>query len=143
MTKALWFDMDGTIADLYGVENWLPKLINSDPSPYADARPLVNMSRLAKNLRKAKSLGYTLNIVSWTSKNGTTTYNAEVAKTKRAWLKRHLPSISWDIIAIVEYGTPKSTCGSGILFDDEQPNRKEWGDNAYAPTEIFDVLKAL
>ena len=23
MMKAIYFDMDGTIADLYGVENWL------------------------------------------------------------------------------------------------------------------------
>ena len=23
----IWFDMDGTIADLYGVENWLEMLI--------------------------------------------------------------------------------------------------------------------
>ena len=35
--KQIWFDMDGTLADLYGVENWLEKLRASDPSPYAEA----------------------------------------------------------------------------------------------------------
>ena len=35
--RTIWFDMDGTIANLYGVENWLPKLRAHDASPYADA----------------------------------------------------------------------------------------------------------
>lgn len=27
----IWFDMDGTIADFYGVENWLDYLLDEDP----------------------------------------------------------------------------------------------------------------
>ena len=34
------FDMDGTIADLYGEENWLDDLINERTTPYANAKPL-------------------------------------------------------------------------------------------------------
>ena len=34
----IYFDMDGTIANLYAVENWLPKLRNKDESPYAEAK---------------------------------------------------------------------------------------------------------
>ena len=40
----IWFDMDGTIADLYGVENWLEMLIVHDETPYAIAKPIVNLS---------------------------------------------------------------------------------------------------
>ena len=29
-----YVDMDGTIANLYGVENWLEYLINEDAFPY-------------------------------------------------------------------------------------------------------------
>ena len=32
--KMICFDMDGTIADLYAVENWLPMLRAFDPTPY-------------------------------------------------------------------------------------------------------------
>ena len=39
--KKIWFDMDGTIADLYGVENWLDYLLNGDAFPYKAAAPLV------------------------------------------------------------------------------------------------------
>ena len=40
------FDMDGTIANLYGVENWLEMLMAEDETPYAIAKPLVNLSLL-------------------------------------------------------------------------------------------------
>ena len=29
----IWFDMDGTISDLYAVENWLPMLRAENPKP--------------------------------------------------------------------------------------------------------------
>ena len=31
--KAIWFDMDGTIADLYGDPDWLAKLRAYNPAP--------------------------------------------------------------------------------------------------------------
>ena len=141
--KQFFFDMDGTIADLYGVADWLPKLIAEDPTPYAEARPLVNMSRLAKALRKAQRAGAKVGVISWLSKSGSAEYGAKVAEVKRAWLAKHLPSVCWDEIKIVDYGTPKSTCGQGVLFDDEERNRNEWGEGAYTPDKIFEVLAAV
>ena len=35
MVKAINFDMDGTLADFYGVDNWLEYLVNKDAYPYA------------------------------------------------------------------------------------------------------------
>ena len=69
--KIINFDMDGTIADLYGVDGWLNDLINLNVRPYAIAKPLVNMSALARALNKLQRLGYKINIISWTSKSGT------------------------------------------------------------------------
>ena len=43
-TKAIYFDMDGTIADLYSVEGWLPMLRAHNATPYTQAKTLVNMS---------------------------------------------------------------------------------------------------
>lgn len=137
------FDMDGTIADLYGVEDWLPKLRASDPSPYADARPLVNLSYLARLLNRLLRSGCEINIISWLSKSGTPEYNEAVTQAKLAWLSQHLPSVHFTKIIIVPYGTPKQTLGSGILFDDEAKNRDAWGDGAHDETEIFKILKSL
>ena len=50
----IWFDMDGTIADLYGVENWLEMLIAHDETPYAIAKPIVNLSVLARLMNKVQ-----------------------------------------------------------------------------------------
>ena len=41
MEKAIYFDMDGTIADLYGVDGWLDDLMNESTRPYAAAAPLL------------------------------------------------------------------------------------------------------
>lgn len=134
------FDMDGTIANLYGVENWLPKLIAHDCAPYVEARPLVNMARLAKALHKVQRKGHKIAVISWLSKDGDAAYGEAVAQTKRDWLARHLPSVKWDKIEIVAYGTPKRSLNDGILFDDEEPNRQAWGAGAYEPQDIFEVL---
>lgn len=146
MTKTIYFDMDGTIANLYAVENWLPKLRAEDATPYLDAKPMINFSSLARLLRGLQHKGYKIGIISWTSKGGTKKYNEEVKKAKILWLKKHLKSIIFDEINIVDYGTPKSsvvTDKNGILFDDEEQNRIEWQGIAYNVDNILNVLKEL
>lgn len=145
MIKAIYFDMDGTIADLYGVEGWLDDLIAENTRPYAEAKPLLNLSLLARYIHKAQKMGYIVGVISWLSKSGTPEYNKAVTEVKREWLKKHLPSVEWDEIHIVEYGTPKSTCRTctGILFDDEERNLKEWGAGAVIASSLLEVLRNL
>lgn len=143
MIKEINFDMDGTIANLYGVENWLDYLMAKDTTPYEVAKPLVNLSSLARVLNRLQRNGYTIGIISWLAKNTDNEYNTRVEEVKMAWLAKHLPSVKWDKISIVAYGTPKSTCGNGILFDDEEPNRKEWRGQAYDVDNIIEILKKL
>lgn len=141
--KTINFDMDGTIADLYGVDNWLSDLISYNPRPYEVAKPLINMSVLARILNKLQRKGYTINVISWLSKNSTADYDKAVTKAKKKWLATHLKSVDFDNIYIVPYGTPKHTIASGILFDDEEPNRTKWGEGAYGVDDIIEVLKGL
>lgn len=141
------FDMDGTIVNLYGVPNWLEMLINEDTTPYEVAKPLVNFSHLARLLNKLLDKGATINIISWTSKSGSPEYHAAVAKVKKAYLAKHLPSVKFSNIFIVPYGTPKYEIAKGILFDDEAKNREDWrkhnGTYSYDETDIINILKAL
>ena len=139
----IWLDMDGTFVNLYGVNDWLPMLIAEDTTPYEVAKPLVAMNVFARRLNALKRKGYTINIISWTSKNGSADYNARVATAKRAWLARHLPSVEFNCIDIVAYGTPKGEGRDGILFDDEEPNRTNWNGTAYDVNNILETLKAL
>jgi hypothetical protein len=135
--------MDGTIANFYGVEGWLDYILAKDATPYAMAKPLVNFSSLARVLNRLQKEGWKINIISWLAKNSDVDYDNRVTKAKKEWLAKHLPSVKWDKISIVAYGTPKSTCGNGILFDDEMPNRTEWKGVAYDVENIIEILKAL
>lgn len=143
MEKTIYFDMDGTLANFYGVSGWLDDLQKSNPRPYKEAEPLFNFRVFAKELHKVQQKGYKIGIISWLSKTGTDEYNKVVTETKEKWLKKHLPSVKFDEIHIVKYGTPKSTCGNGILFDDEEPNRKEWKGKAYNVDDIIGVMRSL
>lgn len=146
--KAIIFDMDGTIADLYSVKDWLPKLRAEDPSPYLDAKPLVRLSLLARKLNKLQRTGYKIGVVSWGSKVSSPEYLDAVRAAKEKWLAQHLRSVKFDSIVVCPYGTPKSSVcpfysDSAILFDDEENNRNEWGENAFSEKEIFEILGLL
>ena len=147
MRVSINFDLDGTICDLYSVQGWLADLESHNPRPYKEAKPMVNLSQLAKYIHKAQANGYQVNIISWLSKSSNQEYDEKVTKAKQEWLRKHLRSVRFDNIVIVPYGTPKSTCversDMGILFDDEQKNRTEWGGVSAEPSEIIEILKAL
>ena len=141
--KHIYFDMDGTIADLYGVENWLDDIRAERVRPYVEAKPLVNMNSLARVLNRLVRNGYNVNIISWTAKNGSAEYNERVAQVKRAWLAKHLASVRFENVFIVPYGTRKSLFGCGVLFDDEKHNRDEWNGVAYDVNNIMETLKGM
>lgn len=144
--RTIYFDMDGTIANLYAVENWLPMLRAEDTTPYTLAEPMMRMNVLARVLNDLKRKGFKVGIVSWTAKNGTIEYNERVRKAKIKWLKNHLKSVQFDEIHIVEYGTPKHEIvndKNGILFDDEEPNRVGWTGTAFDVDNIIEVLKGI
>lgn len=138
--------MDGTIANLYGVENWLEMLIARDETPYAQAGVLVNMNSLARILNRLQRAGYEIGIISWLAKNSVAEYDERVAAAKRAWLNKHLRSVSFDFVEIVPYGTDKNIVATGandILFDDEIGNREGWQGVAYDVDNIIEILKGL
>ena len=140
------FDLDGTIYNLYGVEGWLEMLIAEDTTPYAIGKPLLRLATLARLLNNLQKRGYNIAVISGLSKCGSADYNKRVTETKMAWLEKHLPSVTWDRITIVPYGTPKQNyCETpfDILFDDEEPNRNNWNGIAYDVDDIIEVLKAL
>ena len=140
----IWLVMDGTIANFYGVEGWLNYLQNEDTTPYSIAKPLVNMSLLARYLNKLQSQGHEIGIISWGSKHGSDEFLVKIGCAKFHWLNKHLPSVNFNYIKIERYGTNKfEVTGGGILFDDEKGNRDTWGEGAYEPEKIFEILNNL
>ena len=146
MEKAIYFDMDGTIANLYAVDNWLYHLEHGHTKPYREAKSMVDMRQLGRILNALQDIGYHIGIVSWLSKSGTDEYNARVTETKRKWLLAHLGAVTFDEIKIIPYGTPKQEAVNfpmGLLFDDEKRNRDNWSGVAKDVNNILEVLKRL
>jgi len=141
----IWFDMDGTIADLYGVENWLEMLIAHDETPYAIAKPIVNLSVLARLMNKVQRKGFEICIVSALAKDSTAEYDERVRNAKIKWLANHLKSVHFDEIRFVPYWYTKNDVNTGtdVLFDDEERHLEKWTGTAVHASKMIETLKAI
>ena len=143
--KILVFDMDGTIADFYGVNGWLEYLNESSPTPYIIAEPLYDMVVLTSVLNILKAKGWKIVVTSWLAKDSTKDFDKEVRQAKREWLEEY--NFPFDEIHLVKYGTTKANCtrklgGYQILVDDNEQVRKGWnlGATINANENILDKL---
>lgn len=148
MTKVLVFDMDGTIANFYGVDGWLNDLQNYNARPYIEAKPFYNMDELNAVLLTLKNLGWMIVITSWLANNSTKEYDNKVKKAKKEWLAKY--NFPYDEIHLVKYGTTKANCtrkygNNQILIDDNEKIRRGWrlGATIDATQDIMIQLKKL
>ena len=143
------FDMDGTIADLYAVENWEPRLRAEDASPYAEAVPMWNMEILNQLLEMLMAQGHEIIVVTWLSKNSTEEYKDAVREAKREWLAEQC--FPYNRFHGVQYGATKADSirkymnpdEEAILIDDNAKVRNGWHlGRAIDPTDI-DLIQFL
>ena len=146
--KTLVFDMDGTIADLYGVDGWLEMLRSYNAKPYRVAKPMYDMDTLKEILETLKLQGWRIAVTTWLSKDSTKEYDDAVRAEKIAWLKKY--DFPFDEIHLVKYGTTKANCtrklgGYQVLVDDNKKVRDGWrlGATIDANKNIIDGLLAL
>jgi hypothetical protein len=146
--KVLVFDMDGTIADLYGVNNWLNDLRAENPRPYVSAKPLYDMDSLNAILEIFKLQGWKIVVTTWLAKDSSKDYDKLVRDAKLAWLEKY--RFPYDEIHLVKYGTTKANCtrklgGYQVLVDDNEKVRCGWrlGDTINANKNIIDELIKL
>ena len=148
INKVLVFDMDGTIADLYGVEGWLDNLRAEETRPYEIAKPMYDMLALNAILDMFKAIGWKIVVTTWLAKGSTKEYDDKVRKAKVEWLARY--DFPFDEIHLVKYGTTKADCtrkkgGFQVLVDDNEKVRKGWtlGDTINANENILEKLVDL
>ena len=149
--KYLVFDMDGTIADLYSVDNWLDKLRAEDATPYMVAEPLVDMDKFLDTLYELQQVhDYKIVINSWLSKESTAEYDELVRDAKLGWLALQDFDFA-DHIHIIKYGTTKAKPMSkyfkkgdtAILFDDNAKVRKGWTLGDTVDPTVTDIIEYL
>lgn len=148
MNKTIVFDMDGTIADFYGVTNWLNYLQEKNPIPYIVAKPLVDMGTLNALLNVLKSMGWRVVVTSWLASGSTKEFDSEVRNAKLDWLEKY--DFPFDEVHLVKYGTTKANCtrklgGYQILIDDNENVRKGWhlGATINANENIIEEIKKI
>lgn len=150
--KMVCFDMDGTIADLYGVEGWLTDLRRYNAMPYRKANPMWDMVELADLLHQVQAIGIEVRIITWLSKETTADYDKAVREAKRDWLEFY--GFPYDHFHGVQYGATKADSirkyldegETAILFDDNAKVRRGWHmGEAIDPTttNIIEVLRNL
>lgn len=146
--RTIVFDMDGTIANFYGVDGWLDYLKAEDTTPYEIAKPLYDMDYLGLLLLILKTDGWKIVITTWLAKGGTKEYNDRTRKAKLEWLKKY--NFPYDEIHLVKYGTTKANCtrkigGYQVLVDDNETVRKGWtlGATIDANYNIIEKLEKL
>ena len=142
MCKAIYLDLDGTIADLYSVQDWEPKLRACDPSPYNEAKPMYNMRVLNTILEEIAAKGITIGVISWLAMGSTKEYDKQVRKAKKDWIAQHLPAATE--IHLIKYGYSKKKAAKikdSILIDDNADVRAAWkGDTVDATENILHTL---
>ena len=149
MLKMICFDMDGTIADLYGVPGWLEMLEAHNPLPYGIAKPMCDMKELAELLHKARAMGIEIRIITWLAKGSDWYYDDMVRLFKQVWLEEM--GLPIDHFHAIRHGATKADCirkylgenETAILVDDNEKVRKGWHMGETLDPTACDIVLAL
>lgn len=127
--KMICFDMDGTIADFYGVKNWQEHLDNESVTPYLEAEPLWNMEALRNVCSELIQNGWEIRIITWLSQNSSESFKKATREAKWTWLAKY--DFPLTHVHMIAYGTTKANsvrnvAQNAILIDDNSQIRDGW-----------------
>ena len=132
----IWFDLDGTIFDLYHQDNWEPKLRAEESgvfTAYGETEgwlPYINRNLFAEAVQALMmEFGVEFNVITWLPMQASPEYEEVCRAEKIQWVKQNLPFVNE--ISCVSYGIPKQNCikkkaQTMILLDDNMEVCEEW-----------------
>ena len=133
--KSIWFDMDGTIAELYKVEGWLTSLREKDWSVYSECAPRHNYQRINAAIEALVEQGWEVGVITWGSKGiGWSKDLDEISEIKFNWLCKFFPALADGHFACIPYGYSKAQYleemddiyAIAYLVDDNKEVRENW-----------------
>ena len=133
--KSIWFDMDGTIAELYKVEGWLTSLREKDWSVYNECAPRHNYQRINAAIEALVEQGWEVGVITWGSKGiGWSKDLDEIGEIKFNWLCKFFPTLADGHFACIPYGYSKAQYleemddiyAVAYLVDDNKEVRENW-----------------
>ena len=151
MATKIYFDMDGTVYDLYGIKGWKEMLESEREEVFKIGEPLVNMMTLEEVAKKLIETGIEIGIITWLPRDASKEYEAKCAKVKEEWKNLYMPYVNE--FYTVPYGTakhkvPVKKSKTMILFDDNYNVRCAWDSTiqrkSYNVDQIIeDMMKIL
>lgn len=156
--NSIWFDMDGTIAELYKVKDWLPALRSNDWSVYDKCLPRAHFERINAAIEALVENGWQVGVITWASKGIDWGEELDaITETKFAWLCRFFPALADGKFACIPYGCDKGQfmwdmhnnyCPYDVsyLVDDNKEVRSAWrkfGDNIKCNFKTIDASRSF
>ena len=148
--NTIWFDMDGTIAELYKVPGWLEMLRSNDWSVYDKCLPRAHFDRINNAIEALIENGWQVGVITWASKGiGWNDGCAEIGDVKFNWLCRYFPALADGKFACIPYGESKAQfllemgdAGEvNYLVDDNKEVREDWRAHS-CPGCVFKTINA-
>ena len=147
----LYFDMDGTIADLYNHENWLEKIRSGQPI-FNELKKMPRTNKVIYYLNQIEQHtdNVEVNIITWLPLNATIPQMIQYTEEKKEWSEKNFVRVS-NFIAL-PYGSPKHKAilkeekAYHLLFDDNAEVRNEWQGKykiAFDENNIVEVLRLI
>ena len=132
--NTIWFDMDGTIYELYRIPNWLERVREMDTSVFSDGFPRNDYDRIDIAVEALIEQGWQVGVITWAPKGATMDEINEVSEVKFNWLCKFFPALANGKFACIPYGESKAQflidMGEArtlnILVDDNKYVRADW-----------------
>ena len=150
MSKKCWFDLDGTLYNLYNIPDWLDYLENEKEGIFTKGELMVNEEDFTGETMRCMANGWEFGVISWLPMGASPEYEEQCRKEKMEWIKKYLPFVKE--INIVPYGVPTQNCiqkkaKTMVLIDDNIEVCKAWDTSKMRKSinvnEHFDVMAAL
>lgn len=129
----IFFDMDGTIANLYQKRGWLESIMDEQEGLFQNLEPMFTRAdwvSFEASLSRIFNGQYELGIITWTPMNVTSEYCQIVEQEKRNWVLENLPKCFTEFHAL-PFGVPKQYADTKraetmILVDDNMEVLSIW-----------------
>ena len=130
MSIKVFFDLDGTLFNLYGKTNWLEMLRTEQAGAFIGSfLPEIDLCEFYQTIERLSIYGIQFAVISWLPMQASPEYEEICREEKNNWILENLPFVSE--VSIVPYGIPKQDCiikraQRMILLDDNKEICETW-----------------
>lgn len=92
--RYIYLDMDGTIAGLYKVKNWLNRIRAEQSGVYLEAKPLITEKELFEHFPNNTAGKDRIWVVTMAPPDCSLDYKTQVFQEKNEWLAKYFPNLN-------------------------------------------------